>query len=331
MSIRKWHPRLWESDAIADIQAKGTNDGVLVNDRCWNLDDKTVYYCATATATTSTWTAIGGGGGGDLTEITSTGGTVTITNGTGPIPNLEVAVPVMTNLNAIDISLLTNVEGAWSFDNTSDRLADRSTNANDLTNSGPGPTPLYYYMYGKEWLWREETTTLETSSHDSALEIGGAFTGHQLFMLGATGQEPAAGQYMFGYNQGGASQANNIQYALKTNTAADVHLQSLHEFGSGSNQNADFEARPVPVPALYTMTRSSDGLDYFLYINGKLVSSDSVANAPDITGTNGRFALGLQSDANQSLAGWVGDTVIQSEQMSAADILIVAQQVGVAP
>jgi hypothetical protein len=37
-------------------------------------------------------------GGGTISDITSSGGTITITGGTGPTTNVEVATPVTTSM-----------------------------------------------------------------------------------------------------------------------------------------------------------------------------------------------------------------------------------------
>ena len=53
-----------------------------------------------------------GGGGGGISDITSTGGTITVTNPTGPTTNIEVANPGITDITSTDSSVeITNSTG----------------------------------------------------------------------------------------------------------------------------------------------------------------------------------------------------------------------------
>jgi hypothetical protein len=230
-------------------------------------------------------------------------------------------------ISRIDISALSGVQGAWDMEGD---LADRGPNNLPLALSS-GPTLRYVTVLNKQWLYRHETTLVQRASFDTELAITGAFTGHQLAIFSPNAAKPSAGVYMFAFNKGGSSSTNNILYSLKTDSSTTVLIETIHERGAGSNEGPiDFGVEPLPEPCLYTLTRAANGLDYILYINGIAVASGSVANAPDFTGTTARFALGLQDDVNQSLISYVGDTVIQNVTMSAADVLAVAQQVGVA-
>jgi len=61
-SVRKFDAlRTWESDTIADIEARGLDWGIRVNDRCFNLGTNRLYYCTAVVATTSTWALWPGG------------------------------------------------------------------------------------------------------------------------------------------------------------------------------------------------------------------------------------------------------------------------------
>lgn len=76
----------------------------------------------------------GGGGTGTIQQITSTGGTITVTNPTGPITNLESAAGggTVTTTGSPASGNLTKFSGATSITNT-DLSGDVTTNGSTLT------------------------------------------------------------------------------------------------------------------------------------------------------------------------------------------------------
>ena len=59
-AVRKWDLRNWETDVISDIEATGKDEGVRVDDRCFNLADCRTYRCTAVAAATSTWVVCAG-------------------------------------------------------------------------------------------------------------------------------------------------------------------------------------------------------------------------------------------------------------------------------
>lgn len=258
-----------------------------------------------------------------------TDGQILTSNGANEAPAFEENLGASSTggtVSAIDISGLSGVQGAWNMEGN---LLDRGPNVLPLTLTS-GPAVKFASLYGKKWLYRSLSTNVQRGQFDAALAIVGAFTGHQLAIMTPRSVGTGASEHLFGYGLGGASSGNNVLYSLRTDGAAHPTLETFHERGSGSNEGPhNFGVAANAFPTLYTLTRSSDGLDYILYINGVLVDSQSATTIAD-GGANGEFSLNLQDDVNQAMPGYVGDTVIQNETMVAADILAIAKQVGVA-
>lgn len=229
-----------------------------------------------------------------------------------------------TQIVAIDIGLLSNVQGAWDFE---DDVKDRSGNGLDL-DAGVSAVQ-YSTIQGKRCAYRPGNSAWGRSTHDTELTILGALTCHQLVCVTA---EPGTAAWYFSFGAAGATEADNELYSLISQSGSDGDKFVYHsENGAGVDSNHAFDIVPIKYWQLLTLTRNSAGTSVNLYVNGILSGASPGSVTAPTGGTTALFTMHNPSSGTGSVASYVGDMVIQSEELSAAAVLAVAQQVGVAP
>ena len=295
MTLRKYgEKRTWTAATLTDVTGVGTDKAIVVKDRCWVEDEEKFYVCSAVAATSSTWAAA---------------------SGAASFPTIS----------AIDITALSGVQAAWDMD---DDLTDRSGNGLDLAT---GATIQYATIQGKRCAIRGAGTSLGRAANDSELTITGALTVSHLVYGTPPGN--SNNKVMFAFSGAGGAEAENFLYSLKIATgSAGETFYAFTESGAGSGNTEQFLSQHVPGSwALFTYTQDSAGTTVNLYINGKLSGASPLTSVAPTGGTGSRFALYDQNVASSGYESWVGDTVIQNVEMTAAQILTMAQQVGVAP
>jgi len=228
----------------------------------------------------------------------------------------------VTSISAIDISGLSGVQGAWNME---DNVNDRSGNSLNL-DSGVSSMD-YVTLNGKRCAYRASGNVWARSTHDSALNILGALTFHHLILQQSTSENGI----FCGFLGNGAPEAENYSYMLRTQSGTNKpQYYSEH----GANIPSVFNTTVPILPfrwALYTVTRDGSGNVNF-YVNGALGGQGNPASTTLPTGgTTAKFYVGGGTDSIGSITGFVGDTVVQNIEESAANVLAIAQQVGVAP
>lgn len=226
-------------------------------------------------------------------------------------------------VEAIDISGLTNVEAAYHFEGD---VNDYSGNELHLNQGVSDVT--YLWAYGREWAWGENTRSWGRATHDANLAITGALTIH-LLVVPASIHVAWGNDNFYMFAASGETEADNYLYDLELST--NDKFVYFCESGAGANITHQFDVGfPGQVPQLVTLTRDAAQGDVTLYINGKEAGTASTLLGSPSGGSAAKLAL-YDIASSQGAQCLYGGLVIQSEEMSAADILTIAQQVGVAP
>jgi hypothetical protein len=162
------------------------------------------------------------------------------------------------------------------------------------------------------------------------LTIIGALTVHQLVY--GTPPVSSHNHALFAFSGPGGSEPDNYLYMVWIQSGgAGEHLVGFTENGAGSTNSENFLINHVPGSwTLYTYTQDAAGTEVNLYINGILAGASPLSQPAPTGGSTARFAMYAPNIANSGFEGYVGDTVIQDVEMTPAEILAVAQQVGVA-
>lgn len=222
-------------------------------------------------------------------------------------------------ISAIDSSGFTQVRGHWDFDGD---LNDDSGNAYHLTHNQSGK---YVTLDGKQGVYSRQATGIDLAGGTGSaplLELDAEVTIHCLVYMNEVRHTSSA--YLFSYGGTGESEEANFLYSIEIQTFG--YLRLLTERGSGTNNTNDIEVGiPVGRWVLVSLTRASNGLDYNLYFDGVLVDNPSASNAPT-AGSGSSVKEIILSEAEC----FYGGLVISEEEQSAAEVLAVAQQVGVA-
>lgn len=228
----------------------------------------------------------------------------------------------LQSIVAIDIDALTNVEGAWNLEGN---LLDRSGNNLTLVDNGTG-TLFYATIQGKQCAYVEPNTRLERASHDANLAITGALTIHVLYHQ--WGFQAGTNDGMVSFHDPGAHPDGHYLYLVYPSSG----FKGVAWFSEPTPTIDPLGSWPPSQWTLHTFTRGggADPVDVSYYVNGVLVNTGS-GNKPT-GGAASVFGLGCVARVGSSAwSGFYGDCVVQSEEMAAADILAVAQQVGTAP
>lgn len=227
-------------------------------------------------------------------------------------------------IQAIDISALNGVQGAWSFE---DNVNDRSGNGLNLDSGVAGVQ--YATLNGKRCAYRPANAAWARSVHDDPLTILGALTCHQLVQVVA---EPGTAAWYYSFGASGGTEPDNELYSLISQSGSDGDKFVYHsENGAGVDSNFAFDLVPIKGWMLLTLTRNAAGDTVRLYVNGALSGAGPGAVTAPTGGGTSRFSMQNPASGSGSVASYVGDMVVQDVEMNAADILAVAQQVGVAP
>ncbi|OGS01720.1 MAG: hypothetical protein A2V88_04410 [Elusimicrobia bacterium RBG_16_66_12] len=227
--------------------------------------------------------------------------------------------PVAVSISPIDVSAMVGVELAVDCEGD---LLDASGNGFDLTAT---LAPEYLEIDGKLGLWsRASQSILMVAGVGDypALQLYGAATFHALVF--ASDQVLGAGAIVLNFSGTGETEPANALYSLEILTTGQ--LSYFHEHGAGVDDRVTLEwGPPVGRWALLTVTRrpgAVSGVDCVSYLNGAQIDAWSEADAP----TGGTAAQFKCSGVVGLLGGWV----IANAEQSAADVLAVAEQVGVA-
>lgn len=149
----------------------------------------------------------GGGGGGTISDITSTGGTITITNPTGPTVNIETtgAAPTFNLIGTGTNITATMTVGTGGILNTSGTGTIIATGAVDFTSTGNGGASASPFNFtGVPFAGTATTSTplvyLNTTSATAPTSWSTAGT-----MLGMNAISTFAGNFIDLHDNGGAS------------------------------------------------------------------------------------------------------------------------------
>lgn len=232
-------------------------------------------------------------------------------------------------LTKIDTSALTNVQIDLRFE---DDLTDSSANGLDLTATATVPRYMTHRS-GLRGVWAPGIRNWERTVNDAALTITGDLTVH---FLGVLSNLAASKLFVFAPSGGGGEgEADNWLYSLQLVSGGGTQpiLRYFAETGGGANIQVDWDILVPEDSGLLSMTREDDGggTDTLtLYWNGAQLADQKTTVVRPSGGTNGRLALNDVS-GSPGWAAWYMQFVIQSEALAAADVLEIAQQVGVAP
>lgn len=172
-------------------------------------------------------------------------------------------------------------EGVWQFDGTGSQLNDRTANGHNATVEGG--TLRQTAAEGLAGIISFDTFRLSLAS-PAGLRTTGAFT--FVFLASMVHDTNATNNSSFfqieNPTDGTAAGNRLISCGLDTSEV----FSNNHEHLPGSNNAATHDAMPVFGPVQHiAFTRSSDGLTYKVYVDGVLVDTTAVSNAP-AGGTN---------------------------------------------
>lgn len=223
-------------------------------------------------------------------------------------------------INNIDASGMADVRGHWNFDGN---LDDSSGFGFDLT--AVEPDPRFVTIDGCQSLFCREGAPQQVfqKSAESQLVITGALTIHVLAYV--TNAVPSATNTFIKYGGVGESSPTNFVYdfGLEVGTG---RLRFFTETGGGTNQETLIEMGAMTGRwTLYTLTRSAAGL-VSIYLNGALIVGGIAHGVPAGGGAAGNFL----EVADIGPQGFLGGIVLDADLQTAAEVLAVAQQVGVA-
>lgn len=225
------------------------------------------------------------------------------------------AGPAGPTILPIDASAMVRVCGNWQFEAD---LLDSSGNGYNLQDS----LSSLWMKIDEKWAkpTRQATLINEIAAPGLSplLQITGELTVHVLVRIGAA---IGAQAYLFGFGGVGETEPPNYLYALRVNTTGD--LEYFHESGGGIDRVVSWEASiPVGKWTLVTVTRDVAGTGVVLYLDGQQIATGTTLTPP----TGGTLSKFLSS----AIVGHLGGIVVCANQQSGAEILAVAQQVGVA-
>ncbi|OGS00939.1 MAG: hypothetical protein A2V88_00855 [Elusimicrobia bacterium RBG_16_66_12] len=222
-------------------------------------------------------------------------------------------------ISPIDVSAMVGVKLAVDCEGD---LLDSSGNGFNLLAT---IAPEYLEIDGKLGLWSRASQSIVMVSGigDYAdLKLYGAATFHALIFV--ADQILGSTAIVLNFSGTGETEAANTLYSLEQQTTGQ--LSYFHEHGAGVDDRVTLEwFPPVGRWGLLTVTRrpgAVSGVDCVAYLNGAQIDAWSEADAP-----TGGTAAQIKSSG---FAGLLGGFVITNAEQSAADVLAVAEQVGVA-
>lgn len=210
--------------------------------------------------------------------------------------------------------MATAAEALYQFDKTASSLNDRTTNGHNLSTSGS-----LFYSYINDMFcaaFNGSSSNYLSAVYSAALNILGAITIEmQVMLTGYKGDESGEQSLIAHVNTGSPpdTEIYNQSYQI-TILNGLKNFRTFHEYGSGNNVAWSSDTIcPTGIPLYMTYTRSSNGLDANLYINGELMDSETYSNAP--TGsTSNQLVIG------RATIGAIFSVKITAAEFSAAQV-----------
>ena len=212
-------------------------------------------------------------------------------------------------------------EALYKFDNDGNHLEDRAGNGHTL--SVATGTFTWAKRNGLVGWGAMGDTYLWTGYGRTGLQTAGALTVEILHSFSAVS---AAQDVMFAVrgDPGSNNQAENTLVQLIADQDTGQHLL-FQEYGSGVNVSDHSDSmNPIGAMQLTTMTRASDGVTCKLYVNGELLDTVVLSDAPDGGSNAGGWIGGVSSSA---YFGFYAGLRYAKAEMSPAQVLEVYQRV----
>lgn len=211
-------------------------------------------------------------------------------------------------------------EAVWQFDGTGSQLSDRTANGHDCTVEGG--TLLQTAREGLVGLGNQDSYRLSVAL-PAGLRTTGAVTCVALMAAdNVAGEDSSIISLSEVQTLSGSIYNGNYLFVIEPDT---MKPYAVHEYGAASSfETPVFDSMLMPGPLHHvTFTRSSDGLTYKIYIDGQLLDTKTVVNAPDGGSSNVAYIMGGTSGANwvNSYRGALFSLLVTKEEWSAAQVL----------
>lgn len=262
--------------------------------------------------------ASGGGGSGTISQITSTGGTITVTNGTGPTVNLEaVGVPLSSLTDGVGVGALADIIAfehlansttykltlgeLFGFDSVKQPVNGvYTTNVSTLSGIPAAGTPDGVTLTAGQYV----LLTANGASNGPWQVNSGAWTRPPWYTTGATGQAYAGVtvQSLGGTVNGGTTWALTTTGAVTIDTTVTtwsrIPLSSSGIAAGGASTNVQYNA-----------SGSAAGDSGFTYTSGTrtLTLGDTTAAGVFTTPTSAGASAGLDLSFKGGAASGTGD------------------------
>lgn len=243
--------------------------------------------------------------------------------------------PGSLSTNLYDTILALSPLAFWKCSESGTTFADSSGNGHDLTLSGAAVRQSSYliptvsdkaclaYPAADNFFYRSGTLGLTMPLGDFTFSV----------FMGWNRRNTSDGTlFVMRGDPNSESEANNYQALLYAAFDAGMaRFKYLHEYSGGTNETAVFAINIEALPAVfhYAVTRNNSTKTLKLYINGKLIDTQTYTNAnTGGSGSMNTFLMGASGDTtNGNLYSYAAfwDSVL-----SASDILSIAQAAGMA-
>lgn len=178
----------------------------------------------------------------------------------------------------------------YEFDNGASELTDRSSYSHTLTLAAGTERHIASAGGLVGYSLEGSTSYLEATGLTPGVQdlLGADMTFEMLFSL----EKKTASAIMFSIgNTSGATANDNVLFELQW-TSGNQALTVFHEYGTGSDESLPTTASmPLGVPTLVTVTRDSGNTEYNVYVNGRLLDTVAITNAPT-GGSNADIRIG---------------------------------------
>ena len=190
---------------------------------------------------------------------------------------------------------------------------DASGNGRDLTANG---SSVYSAGWAGTAAYIENTNAQTFSRSDASFAVTGA-----LSVYGLIKADSITGDFrtIAGYSTNGGTSADNTLWQMYLDTSS-TSLVYFHQNGTVNNNIFDSS---VPIPlhewVWIGFTRDSAGTGIKLFVNGELIGSSTLGNAPD-GGGNSNLEIGRQDASDNMFDGLIQSVKIVSSELTEAEM-----------
>ena len=192
---------------------------------------------------------------------------------------------------------------------------DSSGNGRDLSNLDGTPT----YGDGFVGLSFEQNNNVGLTRTDSTFETLGAISVYAVVKLVSTTN---ANFTVACYDGGDETEANNNLWSLDlVSTGGDLSVRYFHEYGAGSNELL----LPTGIGAsrdewiMVGWTRDSAGTGVKIFLNGEVIGSTTLTNAPT-GGTTSDLVIGRVGNVANLFTGKISAVKIVGSELTEAEM-----------